>query len=274
MDAGTARPVNLWYSRGNPGGANGCPDFPRARRTARPNYGAHARAALPVRHRAGRDDHGRPGLPLRRRDAPTRRSPGPSTGTAAGSCTTTAATASSTALLLDPETDQDGGQPIYADSLRGVAQLAGATTWTRSSARTARSTSRSTTGSSDAGPNAGLYRFDLHGRRPDTPGADPQWEATGNPLEVQFSNGASGGVSWEWDFDNDGTVDSTEADPLAHLRGGRPARGHADSHLRRRRRPTRRRSRSTRRATTPRRRRPPRSSTARTRSRATAVPSR
>src|SRR5690606_25176034 len=29
MDAGTARPVNVWYSRGNPGGANGCPDFPR-----------------------------------------------------------------------------------------------------------------------------------------------------------------------------------------------------------------------------------------------------
>ena len=28
-DAGTARPTNLWYSRGNPGGANGCPDFPR-----------------------------------------------------------------------------------------------------------------------------------------------------------------------------------------------------------------------------------------------------
>ncbi len=28
-DAGTARPTNLWYSRGNPGGANGCPTFPR-----------------------------------------------------------------------------------------------------------------------------------------------------------------------------------------------------------------------------------------------------
>ena len=88
------------------------------------------------------------------------------------------------------------------------------TTWTRSSPRTARSTSRSTRAFLDIGAAGRALSLHLHGRRPDTPGADPQWEATGNPLEVQFSNGASGGVSWEWDFDNDGTVDSTEADPL------------------------------------------------------------
>ena len=29
MDAGKMRPINLWYSRGNPDGTNGCPDFPR-----------------------------------------------------------------------------------------------------------------------------------------------------------------------------------------------------------------------------------------------------
>ena len=38
-DAGTARPLNLWYSRGNPGGANGCPNFPR-------ELGAEQRAQL------------------------------------------------------------------------------------------------------------------------------------------------------------------------------------------------------------------------------------
>jgi len=29
MDAGKQRHVNLWYSRGNPGSANGCPVYPR-----------------------------------------------------------------------------------------------------------------------------------------------------------------------------------------------------------------------------------------------------
>ena len=28
-------------------------------------------------------------------------------------------------LLLDPDTDQDGGQPVYADSLRNALTLAG-----------------------------------------------------------------------------------------------------------------------------------------------------
>ena len=41
MDAGRARPLNLWYSRGNPGGTNGCPDFPRENgANGAPNYGA------------------------------------------------------------------------------------------------------------------------------------------------------------------------------------------------------------------------------------------
>ena len=31
MDAGTMRRNNLWCSRGNPGNANGCPNFPRDR---------------------------------------------------------------------------------------------------------------------------------------------------------------------------------------------------------------------------------------------------
>ena len=68
MDAGTVRPHNLWYSRGNPGGANGCPDFPRENGAdGAPNYGADADAALPLSHRLRRDGLQRPRLPLRRR---------------------------------------------------------------------------------------------------------------------------------------------------------------------------------------------------------------
>ena len=35
------------------------------------------------------------------------------------------------------------------------------------------------------------------------------------PLEVQFTNTSIGNIiSWEWDFDNDGTIDNTEQNPL------------------------------------------------------------
>ncbi len=61
------------------------------------------------------------------------------------------------------------------------------------------------------GPNAGLWRFTYTGG-PDTPGADPEWQATGNPREVQFDIGASGGVAYEWDF-GDGET-STEENPV------------------------------------------------------------
>ena len=45
MDAGKVRGNNLWWSRGNPSNANGCPEFPRQRtapagRLGAPNYGA------------------------------------------------------------------------------------------------------------------------------------------------------------------------------------------------------------------------------------------
>ena len=65
MDAGRARPLNLWYSRGNPGGANGCPNFPRENgANGAPNYGAKPDPALPVPDRLRRDRLQRPRLPL------------------------------------------------------------------------------------------------------------------------------------------------------------------------------------------------------------------
>ena len=62
MDAGTARPLNVWYSRGNPGGANGCPEFPRP--NGAPDYGATPDPALPVPDRLRRDGLLRAGLSL------------------------------------------------------------------------------------------------------------------------------------------------------------------------------------------------------------------
>ena len=65
-DAGKVRGNNLWYSRGNPGANNGCPDFPRPRgANAAPNYGATPTQLCPYAQRQRHDDHGRPGLPLR-----------------------------------------------------------------------------------------------------------------------------------------------------------------------------------------------------------------
>ena len=48
-DAGKVRGNNLWYSRGNPGSANGCPEFPRPR-----GADGRARTTAPPRRRAAR----------------------------------------------------------------------------------------------------------------------------------------------------------------------------------------------------------------------------
>ena len=47
---------------------------------------------------------------------------------------------------------------------------------------------------------------------PTRPTADPQWRSTSTARQVQFSLGASGGVSYVWDF-GDSTPTSTEANP-------------------------------------------------------------
>ncbi len=117
------------------------------------------------------------------------------------------------ALLLDPATDQDGGQPVYADSLRNGGL---ALNWSPSYMDSKFAPDGSLyvqvyDGFFTTGPNAGLWRFTYTGG-PDTPGADPEWQATGNPREVQFDIGASGGVAYEWDF-GDGET-STEENPV------------------------------------------------------------
>ena len=173
MDAGKVRPDNFWCGRGNPGDANGCPEFPRDRgpRTRRPNYGATPTELCPYAERRGRRSWtARSTATTTRRR--TTRAAGRRTGTAAGSCTTTAAPAPSTALLLDPATDQDGGQPVYADSLRSVAELGTAGYMDSKFGADGALYVQVYDGFFRAGPNAGIYRFDYTGG-PDTPGANP-----------------------------------------------------------------------------------------------------
>jgi len=76
------------------------------------------------------------------------------------------------ALLLDPATDQDGGQPIYADSLRNTLSWQGNYMDSKFGPDGALYV-QVYDGFFRAGPNVGLYRFDYTGG-PDTPG---QWAA-------------------------------------------------------------------------------------------------
>ena len=96
-DAGKVRGANLWYSRGNPNGANGCPEFPRERGVDNaPNYGAAPRQLCPYATANGATIMNGPVYRYDAEASDTPRALAASTGTGAGSCTTTAAPASST----------------------------------------------------------------------------------------------------------------------------------------------------------------------------------
>ena len=151
MDAGKVRGNNLWWSRGNPSSANGCPEFPRQRtapagRRRAPNYGATPTQGCPYVN-----DQGLTVMngPLYRYESGADNTPplARSTGTAAGSCTTTAAPASSTACCWTR-------RPTRTPACRSTPTASAtrcpgrAPTWTPSSALTARCTCRPTTASS------------------------------------------------------------------------------------------------------------------------------
>jgi hypothetical protein len=119
MDAGTVRGNNLWYSRGNKEGRNGCPDFPRERGAANgPNYSATPVSLCPYaqdsgmtimdgpvyRYKAGADNSKRwPEYWSGRWFLHNNGGPSIKHG-----------------LLLDPATDDKGGLPVWADSLRDM----------------------------------------------------------------------------------------------------------------------------------------------------------
>ena len=102
-------------------------------------------------------------------------------------------------------------------------------------------------GSGFGGDNAdsGIYRVDyVAGNK--APIAEATASVTSGlaPLAVQFNSTGSGDpdggpITYAWDFDSDGTVDSTAAEPRAHVHGER--RLHGQAHRARRGRPQRRR---------------------------------
>jgi len=207
MDAGKVRGTNVWYSRGNPGGNNGCPEFPRERGAdGAPNYGATPRQLCPYATANGATIMDGP---LYRYDADasdnSRRWPAYWDGR--WFLHNHGGASIKHGLLLDPATDQDGGQPIYADSLRNTLSWQGNYMDSKFGPDGALYV-QVYDGFFRAGPNVGLYRFDYTGG-PDTPGPDPQATPNGN-RKATFSIGKSGGVSYSWQF-GDGSTSGSEA---------------------------------------------------------------
>ena len=116
------------------------------------------------------------------------------------------------ALLMDPDTEFTGGQPIAADSLYGIMPTS--------------LMNNNRIIDLDFGSDGALYVADYGGsnfaivnaansvRRfayiggPDTPGPDPQFVAPADQASSTFSFniGKSGGVSYKWDFSDGGTA--------------------------------------------------------------------
>ncbi|HWK29671.1 MAG TPA: ThuA domain-containing protein [Solirubrobacter sp.] len=209
MDAGKVRGNNIWFSRGNPGAANGCPEFPRPRGAgSAPDYGATPTQLCPYAQ-----DNGMTIMdgPVYRYDADasddSRRWPaywdgrwflhnngGPSI---------------KHGLLLDPATAGSGGQPIYADSLRDTLAWPDGAYMDSKFGTDGALYVQTYDGFFRAGAGVSIYRYDYVGG-PSTPSAAPKAIPIGSN-RVRFSSAGSGGVSYKWEF-GDGET-STEADP-------------------------------------------------------------
>jgi PKD repeat protein/plastocyanin/type 1 glutamine amidotransferase len=209
-DAGTARSLNLWYSRGNPGGTNGCPDFPRELGADNgPNYGATPTQLCPYLTASGATVFNGPVYRFDD-DAEDNSVRWPEYWDGRWFLQDFSNNSAKHALLLDPATDQDGGKPVYADSFRGVLN------WQNNYMDSKFGPDGALyvqvyDGFFTTGPGAGLYRFSYTGG-PDTPNPDPQWSTTSTERQIRFSLGRSGGVSYEWDF-GDGSPTSSELSP-------------------------------------------------------------
>ena len=89
-------------------------------------------------------------------------------------------------------------------------------------------------------PDSGIYRIDYtQGDRRPVAHAAATPDSGPTPLEVQFSSDGSTEpegteITYEWDFDGDGTTDSTDPQPVAHVRDARQLQRQADRHRRRR----------------------------------------
>jgi len=216
MDAGKMRPVNVWYSRGNPAG-NGCPEFPRPRgANAAPDYGAPNTQLCPYATANGATVMDGP---VYRYDegATDNTSRWPKYWDGRWFIQDHGNTSVKHAVLLDPATDQDGSQPVYADSFR-FSQFGWLGNYMDSKFGPDGAWYVQTyDGFFRAGPNVGLTRIDYIGG-PDTPFANPKATPIGGN-RVRFSSAGSGGVSVQWDF-GDGQT-STDRNPThAYAQGG------------------------------------------------------
>ncbi len=208
-DAGRARPLNLWYSRGNPGGANGCPNFPREQGAGNaPNYGANPTQLCPYLTASGATIFNGP--VYRYEEGEDNSARWPEYWDGRWFLQDFGNNSAKHGLLLDPATAGNGGQPVYADSLRGVLNWQANYMDSKFGPDGAYYV-QVYSGFFSTGAQAGLYRFAYTGG-PDTPNPDPQWATTGAPREIRFSLGSSGGVSYVWDF-GDGSATSTERTP-------------------------------------------------------------
>jgi|GEM_PF-763677 len=208
MDAGTVRGNNLWYSRGNKGAANGCPDFPKAGDNGAPNYDAEPVQLCPYARDEGMTIMDGPVYRYQAGEDNSRRWPEYWSGR--WFLHNNGGASIKHGLLLDPETAGEGGLPIYADSLRDVLDWEGSGAYMDSTFGTDGALYVQTyDGFFRAEAGVSLFRYDYVGG-PSTPSAAPRATPLGNH-EVQFDVGASGGVSYEWDF-GDGER-STEPNP-------------------------------------------------------------
>jgi hypothetical protein len=121
------------------------------------------------------------------------------------------------ALLMDPETQFKGGQPVAVDSLYGIVTT-GIIGGTRPVFMDFGSDGALYVGSYAGGyytfSNSlmGVWRFAYTGGA-DTPGPDPKAVVPTTGSVVQFNTGKSGGVSYTWDF-GDGTPKVTTQDAV------------------------------------------------------------
>ena len=215
-DAGAVRAANVWYSRGNPNGANGCPEFPRARGVdGAPNYGAAPRQLCPYATANGatvmngpvyRFDEGAADDSVR----------WPEYWDGRWFLHNHGGASIKHGLLLDPATDQDGGQPVYADSLRSTLSWQGNYMDSKFGPDGALYV-QVYDGFFRANPNVGLYKYEYVGGS-DTPGPDPQATPLGG-RRASFSIGASGGVSYRWQF-GDGSSSTAESPTYRYAAAG------------------------------------------------------
>jgi PKD repeat protein/glucose/arabinose dehydrogenase/type 1 glutamine amidotransferase len=207
-DAGKVRGNNVWYSRGNKNGHNGCPDFERP--NGAPNYDDDPTELCPY----AEDD----GMTIM--DGPVYRyTPGadnskrwPEYWDGRWFLHNNGGPSIKHGLLLDPATADKGGQPIYADSLRDMLEWQDGSYMDSKFGPDGALYVQTYDGFFRAGPGVSIYRYDYVGGAP-TPNAAPQAIPVGDN-DVKFRRAASGGVSWAWDF-GDGET-STEANPVHH----------------------------------------------------------